>query len=81
MFLDQFLAVKNMPKKTREFLLMLLFSCTMLMHIACNSCACDLYDSSALLYTQDLSPDDSCLCLGIEMVEILRVKARVFYFD
>ena len=26
-------------------------------------------------------PDDSCLCLGIEMVEISRVEARVLSLD
>ena len=32
-------------------------------------------------YTQDLPLDDFSLCLGIEMVEILRVEARVFSLD
>ena len=32
-------------------------------------------------YTQDLPPDDSSLCLGIKMVEISRVEARVLSLD
>ena len=100
-FLYQFLILKNIPRKTRESLLMLLPTCafhvilmhTWPMHIACDSHACGLCTSRVVLvlatcvipmsflYTLDLLPNDSFLCLGIEMVEILRVEARVFSLD
>ena len=111
-FPNQFFAVKNMLRKTRESLLMLLptytspsipvcmacahyvrFPCTWPMHIAWDSCARGLCSSGEVLvhascailvhflYTQDFPPDDSFLYLGIEIVEISRVEARVFSLD
>ena len=45
-----------------------------LVHMTCMIPVC-------FSYTQDLPLDDFSLCLGIEMVEILRVEARVFSLD
>ena len=85
MFLDQFLVVKDMPRKNEKSLLILLPMCAsraILVHVVC---AILMYVASAhpmqFSYTQDLPPDDSSLCLGIKMVEISRVEARVLSLD
>ena len=57
------------------------FSCTRLVHISCGSHASDPCDFSTLLKHPNLPPDDSSLCLGIEMVEISRMETRVFSLD
>ena len=57
------------------------FSCTRLVHISCGSHANDSCDSSTLLEHPNLPPDDSSLCLSIEMVEISRMETRVFSLD
>ena len=44
------------------------------MHVACAY-------PMRFSYTQDLLLDDSSLCLGIEMVEISKVEARVLSLD
>ena len=92
MFLDQFLVVKNMTRKTRESLFMLLLVVCPV-HMAYESCARVLYASCEMLmhvvcvilvhfsYTQDLPPDNSSLYLSTEMVEISMVEARVFSLD
>ena len=54
------------------------FPCMQLVCILCSSRAYDLCDSSAFLVHP---PDDSSLCLSTEMVEISRVKARIFSLD
>ena len=88
---------EHVKKKRGEFLLMLLLTCvsrTIPMHIVCthsvrfpcmqpvcilcSSRAYDLCDSSVFFVHP---PDDSSLCLSTKMVEISRVKARIFSLD
>ena len=61
-------------------------------HALCTSCAVPVQVAYAhslrfcvipmsFSYTQDLPPNDTSLCLGTEMVEISRKKARFFSLD
>ena len=61
-------------------------------HVPCDSCARGLCTSCVVFihvayvipvrfsYTQDIPPDDSSVCLGINIVEISSMEARVLSF-
>ena len=73
MFLGQFIVVKNIPRKTGESLLMLLPTCASRAWHMCTSRVVFVHPRSFAWWL--------FLCLGSEIVEILRVKARVFSLD